>query len=114
MRASHRENVRGALDQLGGQRLAAQIADVYAFAFANLDGVKARRLAANRVHAGGRDLDVFAVTDQPAEQSFRDWTAADIASANKEDAFHDGAALACARQLKSNLPIVDLKLEDIV
>jgi hypothetical protein len=89
MRAGHRENVRGALDQVSGQRLTAQVADGYAFAFANLNGIKTRRLPANGVHAGRRDFDVFAISDQPAEQPFRDRTAADIASANKEDTFHD-------------------------
>jgi hypothetical protein len=64
------------------------MADVHAFGFANLDSVKAWRLSAHRVHTRRRDLNVFAIADQPAKKSFRDGTATNIASANKEDAFH--------------------------
>ena len=63
VRAGHRENVRRAIDQIRGQRLAALIADVHAVAFANLDGVKTWRLSADRVHAGRRDFDVLAIPD---------------------------------------------------
>ena len=92
MRAGHGENMRRALDQIGRERLAAQIADVHAVAFANLDRVETRRLSANRVHAGGSDFDVFAIADQAAKQTLGNGTAADVAGANKEDAFHDYAS----------------------
>src|SRR5205823_4028200 len=70
MRAGHRENMGRALDQIGGERLASQITDVYAVSLANLDCVKTRRLTPNRVHAGRSDLDIFTVADQAAKQSF--------------------------------------------
>jgi hypothetical protein len=44
------------------------------------------------VDTGRCNLDVLAVADQPAKQSFRDRTTADIARANKKDAFHDVAS----------------------
>ena len=92
MRAGHGENVRRALDQIGRERLTAQIADVHAVAFANLHRIKTGRLSPDCVNAGRSDFDVFAIADQPVKQSFGDRTAADIARANKEDAFHDYVA----------------------
>ena len=92
MRAGHCENVRRAIDQIGSERLAAQIADVHAIALANLHRVKTGRLSADRVHAGRSDFNVFAIPDQPKKQSFGNGTAADIAGANKKDAFHDYAS----------------------
>ncbi len=52
MRAGHGENVRCAVDQIGRERLAAQIADIDPVRFANLHRVKTRRLSADRVHSG--------------------------------------------------------------
>ena len=92
MCAGHGENMGGAVNEIGRERLAAQIADVYAICFANLHRVKARRLSADGMHTGGSDFDVLAIPDQPAKQSFRDRTAADVAGANKKDAFHDFAS----------------------
>jgi hypothetical protein len=92
MCAGHSENVRRALDQIGGERLASQIADIHAISFANLHRVQTGRLPPDCVHAGGSDLDIFAIADQAAKQSFGDGTATDIARANKEDAFHDYAS----------------------
>ena len=89
MRAGHGENVRRAVYQIGAERLAAQMADVYAVRFANLDCVETGRLSAHGVHSGRSHFDVFAIADQPAKQSFGNRTAADIARANKKDAFHD-------------------------
>jgi hypothetical protein len=40
------------------------------------------------MHAGRSDLDVSAIPDQPAKQSFGNGTSTDIAGADKEDAFH--------------------------
>ena len=68
------------------------VANAYAVGFANLHRVKTWRLAAHGVHTGRSHLDVFAITDQPPKQPFRNRTAANIAGANKEDAFHDGAS----------------------
>ncbi len=67
MCAGHGENMRGAVNEIGRERLAAQIADVYAICFANLHRVKAWRLSADRVHPGGGDFDVPAIPDQPAK-----------------------------------------------
>ena len=80
-------------------------ADVDAFLLADLDGVQARRLSADRVHAGGSDLDVLAIAEQPAEKPFRHRAAADISGANEEDAFHDsraGALPASQGKIKPN------------
>jgi hypothetical protein len=102
MRPGHRENVRRAIDKVGRERLAALIANVHAVRFTNLHGVKTWRLATDRVHTGRRDLNVLAVADQPAKQSLRNRAATNIASANKEDAFH-GARRASERVIKVGL-----------
>jgi len=89
VRAGHGENVRGAIDQLSGKRLAAQIANVYASFFANLHCVKTWRLPAHGMHPRRRDLDLFAITKQTAEKALCDGTAANVACADKENTFHD-------------------------
>ena len=71
--------------------------DVYAFSFANLHGVKTRRLAANRVDTGGRDFNIFAISGQSTKQALGDGAATDIAGANKEDAFHGSVRAANAQ-----------------
>jgi len=63
MRTSHGENVRRAIDQAGGERLAAQITDVYAIILANLNGIQAGRLSAHGMNPGGGNLDVLAIAD---------------------------------------------------
>jgi hypothetical protein len=95
VRASHRENVGGAIDEGSGERLAAEPANVDAFLFADVDGMQARRLPAHGMHAGGSDLDLLSITEQPAEKAFRHGTAADIARADKKDAFHDEKPAPC-------------------
>ena len=92
VRASHAENMGRAIDQIGGERLAALIADVDAIYLANLDRIKTWRLAAHCVDAGGSDFHVFAIADEPPKESLRDWATADVAGANKKDAFHDFAS----------------------
>ena len=115
VRAGHRENVRRAIDQLGGERLATLIANVYTFGFANLHRVKTWRLAAHGMYPGGRNFNIFAIADQALEKSFRDRTAANIASANEEDAFHGGGRAGERKsKVQSNLLIVDLELQNIV
>jgi hypothetical protein len=89
MRAGHRENVRCAIDKRSGERLAAETANIDAFLFTDVDRVQARRLSANGVDTGGRNLDVFAIAEQAPEQAFSHGAAADIAGADKENAFHD-------------------------
>jgi len=96
--AGHGKDVRGAINQIGGKRLAPLIADVYAIGFANLHRVKTWWLTTHCVHAGRSDFDIFAIADQSAKESLSDRAATNIAGANKEDAFHDGApALADVR-----------------
>src|SRR5438132_11591823 len=88
MRAGHRKNVRGALDQLIRQRLTAKAADVHVFFLADLHRVKTGRLSTHRVNAGGDDLDIPAIANESAEQPFRNWASTNVSCANKEDAFH--------------------------
>src|SRR5689334_4568412 len=88
MRARHGENVRGPLDQVVSQRLTAKSANLHAFFLADLHGIKTRRLPAHRMNARGRDLDVFAITDKPAEKPFCNRASTNISCANKEDVFH--------------------------
>jgi hypothetical protein len=113
MRAGHRENMRRAINQIGGERLTALLANIHAFRFANLNGVKARRLSAHRVNTRGSNFNVLAIADQTAKQTFRDGTAANIASANEEDAFHGGArARERGNKIRSNQLIVDLRISN--
>jgi hypothetical protein len=78
-----------ALDQIAGQRLTAQVTDVYPIGFTNLHRVKTRRLTAYRVNSGRGDFDVLAIADQPAKKPLRNRATTNIAGANKENAFHD-------------------------
>jgi hypothetical protein len=80
--------------------LAALITDVYTIGFTNLDRVETWRLSADCVHSGRCDFDVFAIPNEPAKQSFGNGTSADIAGANKEDAFHGRIALAMQSERK--------------
>jgi len=57
--------------------------------------VQARRLSADCVHARGGGLDVFAISEQAPEQTFRHWASTNIARADKEDAFHDDEPAIC-------------------
>ena len=101
--ARHGENVRRALDQRRGERLAAQSADVDAFLIADMNRMQARRLAAHGMHAGGRHLNVFAVAEQPAEKALRHRASANISGTNEEDAFHGfGPARYRLGKVKSN------------
>jgi hypothetical protein len=94
--------MRCAIDQIGSQWLTAQIADVHSVTLADLHCVKTWWLSAHRMDASGSDLDVFAVADQSAKQPFGNWTAANIAGANKKNAFHDSRR-ACERANKVGL-----------
>ena len=69
--------------------MAAQLIDINAILLANLHSIKTGRLAADCMHTGGSDLDVLAIAEQAAKKTFRDRTATNVTSANKEDAFHD-------------------------
>ena len=88
VRAGHRENVRRAIDQGRREWLAALAADIRAFLFADLHRVKTWRLSAHGMHASRKNFDVATVTKQTTKKPFRDGTATNIASADKEYAFH--------------------------
>jgi hypothetical protein len=100
VRASHRKNVCGAIDQLRRERLAPQIADVCAFFCADLYGVKAWRLTMYCVDTGRENFNVLTIANQTAKKPFRNRTATYITCANKEDAFHDSRG---ASERQSNL-----------
>jgi hypothetical protein len=95
MRAGHSENVCRAIDEGGGERLAAEAANVDAFLFAHVDCVEAWRLPTNGMDPGGRDFDVFAVAEQTTKKAFCHRAAADISCADEEDAFHDFEPAPC-------------------
>jgi hypothetical protein len=101
MRTGHGENVGRAIDQVRRKWLTAKLADVDTIAFTNLHCVKTRRLTPDSVNAGGRDFDIFAISNQAAEQALGNRAATNIAGANKEDAFH-GTRRASERELKLN------------
>src|SRR6266436_7044082 len=88
VRAGHRKNVRGAIDQRRCERLAPQIADVCSFFRAHLYRVKAWRLTANCVDTSRENFDVLTIANQTAKKPFRDRAATNITCADKEDAFH--------------------------
>ena len=81
--------MRGLIDQRRGERLAPKAADVYACLLGHLHGIKAWRLAVDCVNAGGRNFDIFAITDETSKEPFCDRTSANISCADKENAFHD-------------------------
>jgi hypothetical protein len=66
--------------------------------------VQARRLSPHRVHSGGCDLNIFAIADETPEQPLSHRAAANVAGADKEDAFHgDGTgAMPVRAKLRPN------------
>jgi hypothetical protein len=100
MRAGHGKDVRGAIDQRGGKRLAAETADVHTFLLTNLDRIKTRRLPAHRMYASRGDFNVSSISEQTAKKPFRNRAAANVTCADKEDVFHDSSG---ARERDSNL-----------
>src|SRR5205814_6223201 len=88
MRASHREDMGGALDQRRGERLAAHWLNVNAFPSADIHGVRARRLSSNGMYSRGCNLNVLAISKKPTKKTFRDRTASNGSRADKKDALH--------------------------
>ena len=88
VRAGHGENVRGAIDQVRRERLAAKVADVYALFRTHLHSIETRWLPPDGMHTGRNNFNVFTVPDQRAKQTFCDRAAADVTGADKEDGFH--------------------------
>src|SRR5271156_3468234 len=90
MAVGHDENEVGLADEIGHQRLAADVADVDAQLRHDLDRVGAGRLAADRTDAGGRDLDVAPATHQIREETLCHRAATNIAGADKKNGSHSG------------------------
>jgi hypothetical protein len=88
MRGRHGEDMCGAIDERGGERLTAEACEIDAAFPANFDRVHARQLTANRVNAGRVSLDVLAIGEETAEKSQRHGAAADVAGADEKDVFH--------------------------
>jgi hypothetical protein len=104
MRAGHGKDVRGAIDQRGGKRLAAETADVHTFLLTNLDRIQTRRLPAHRMYASRGDFNVSSISEQTTKKPFRNRAAANVTCADKEDVFHDsGGASERDSNLESNL-----------
>ena len=67
-------------------------------------GIPRYRLPAHGMHSCRRDFDIFAITNQTPKEPFRDGAAANVARADKENAFHDWRrASARMNNLKSNM-----------
>ncbi len=92
MRAGHGENVGGAIDEGGGERLAAESTDIDARVFAYLHSVETGWLAADSVDSGRCHFNVLPARGEMAKKPFRDGAAANITRADKENAFHVSAA----------------------
>ena len=96
------------INQLSGQRLAAQSAYICAFLCADFYRVQTWRLTANGVHAGGCDFDVFPVASQTPKKSFRDRAPTNVTCADEEDVFHGSERAANAFiKLEANLSEVN-------
>jgi hypothetical protein len=89
MRAGHGEDVRGAVHESCGKRLAAESADIHVFLFADLYCVETCWLTADGMYASRRNFDVFPISEQALEKSLGDGTATNITCADKEDVFHN-------------------------
>ena len=77
-----------ALEYCAGKGLAKQVAVVGAFLGADIDRVRTWWLPAHCMHAGGRHLNVLAISQETAKKTFRNGTATNITGTNEKDAFH--------------------------
>ena len=105
MRAGHRENVRRAIDQCRGQRLAPQTHGMSTPSSRSTSTAKRLGgLPANRMHAGGSDRDILAIAEQMAEKTLCHWAPADVSGTDKKNVFHgvERANRAGLANLKSN------------
>ena len=103
VRAGHGKNVCGPINQGGGERLTAYIANIRACFRTDFDRVKTWRLATYCVHTSRNNFDVFSVAKQTAKEPFGNRATADITCADKEDAFHNSeSASERIPNLKSN------------
>jgi hypothetical protein len=85
MRAGHSEDVRGAIHESCGKRLAAKSADIHVFLFADLHRVETWWLTADGMYASRSNFDVFPISEQASEKSLGDGTATNITCADKKD-----------------------------
>src|SRR5262249_49844432 len=89
MRASHRKNVRGSIDQRRREGLTAHVANVCTVFCADLHSIQTWGLATYCVDTSRNNVDVPTIPNQTAKKPFRDRAATNITRADKEDTFHD-------------------------
>ena len=100
VRASHRKNVRSAIDEGRRERLTAHIANIRTVFCADLHSIQTWGLAAHCVNTSRNNLDVAAISNQTAKKPFGDGATTNITSADKEDTFHSSHG---ASERRSNL-----------
>jgi hypothetical protein len=88
MAVGHAKDVVGFFNQFGGGGLATQIGDVDVEFLHHFDGVGAGGLSIDGADASGLDMDVLATFGHVAEKTFGHGATTDVASADKENAFH--------------------------
>src|SRR5437588_12128851 len=101
MCASHRENVRSAIDEGRRERLTAHVANIRSVFCADLHSIQTWGLAAHCVDTGRNNVDVPTISNQTAKKPFGDRAAANITGADQEDTFH-GSNSASERHHKLN------------
>ena len=89
MGASHCKDVRCAINQGRGKRLAAEAMDVDAFFCAHFNRVRAWRLSSHCVNPGRNHLNVLAISQETAEKAFRNGASANIPGTDKNDVLHE-------------------------
>ena len=108
MRARHREDQIGVLDELIGQGLAAEAGEVDPVLGQRFDGMGARRLAGRGMDPRGGHPHVPAFLDQMAKETLGHRAAADVARADEEDVFHDAqGGRRWNSKIRSNRPQVN-------
>ncbi len=83
MAVGHHEDVIGFADEVDGQGLAAELADVDIDFARDVDGVGAGGLTGQGADTSGFDRDVVAILDQIDKKPFSHRAATDISCANK-------------------------------
>ena len=88
MRAGHGENMGRAIDQRGGQWLAAQIANIDPFFRANLNRMQSSAAVRARHARRPKPLRCPCDCQETAEKPFRHGAAANVTGTDEKDAFH--------------------------
>ena len=103
--AGHGKNVRGAIDQGRGQRLAAHPANVHALLLADLHRVRLGGWPRTACTPADATSMSFRLPSKRRKRPFRHRASADISCTNEEDVFHDsGGASERDSNLELNLP----------